>query len=73
MKIWNLTLIVIGPILAQFNPIYPKQTLNKYGWDKIQFRPEHKSYLTQWVNLKKILKLNPNWVIGPFLAQLNPI
>ena len=32
---------------AQFNRIYPKQTMNKYRGDRMQFRPEHKSYLTQ--------------------------
>ena len=46
MKIWNLTLIGIGPIVAQFNPIHSKQTLNKCGGDKTQFRPNNKSCLT---------------------------
>ena len=34
--------------------------LDKYVEDRIQFRPENKSFLTQCVNLKNILKLNPN-------------
>ena len=38
-------------------PTHPP--LDKYVEDKIQFRPENKSFLTQCVNLKKILKLNP--------------
>ena len=39
-------------------PTHPP--LDKYVEDRIQFRPENKSFLTQCVNLKNILKLNPN-------------
>ena len=40
-------------------PTHPSTQLDKYVGDKIQFRPENKSFLTQCVNLKNILKLNP--------------
>ena len=34
----TLTLMVIGPVLAQFNPIYSKQPLDKYEGARILFR-----------------------------------
>ena len=55
----NLTLIVIGPVIAHFNPIQLKQPLEKFEWATIEFRPENKSCLTQWVKLKNIFELNP--------------
>ena len=42
----SLTLVVIGPILAQFYPILPKQILDIYEGAKIQFRPENKIFET---------------------------
>ena len=48
----NLTLLVIGSILAQFNPVKSKQPLDKYERARIPFRPENKSFLTQCVKLK---------------------
>ena len=42
----NLTLIVIDPLLAQFNPIKSKQPLDKYKGAGILFRPENRSFLT---------------------------
>ena len=47
----NLTLIVIGPVLAQLNPILPKQPLNKYEGARIKLG-QQKSCLTQSVNPK---------------------
>ena len=38
----SLTLIVIGPILAQFNPIQPKQLPDMQEGARIQFRPKTK-------------------------------
>ena len=43
----NLALIVIRPVIAQFNPIKMKQPLDKYKGVGIQFRPENKGCLTQ--------------------------
>ena len=43
----NLTLIVIRPVIAQFNPIKLKQPLDKYEGVRIQFRRENKGCLTQ--------------------------
>ena len=63
-NIWNLTLTV--PILAQFNPIQPKQLLDMYEGVRIQFRPENKCWLNQWVHLKNILKLSPHSSWGLF-------
>ena len=66
--------MVIRAVLAQFNPIKPKQLLDKYEGARIQFRAEYKSCLTQKVKLKRILKLNPNGNqghvsrISPYLA-----
>ena len=53
-KFQNLTLIVLGPILALFNPIQPKTTLDKYEGAGIQYRPENKSNLTQRVKFKNV-------------------
>ena len=41
----NLTLIVIGPTLAQFNPILPVLPLDMYEGVGILSRPENKSCL----------------------------
>ena len=43
----NLTLIVIWPVIAQFNPIKLKQPLDKNEGVRIQFRPENNGCLTQ--------------------------
>ena len=43
----NLTLIVIRPVIAQFNPIKLKQPLDNYEGVRIQFRRENKGCLTQ--------------------------
>ena len=62
----------MGPIFAPFNPILFRQPPDKYKKTRIQFRPEIKSCLTQWANLKNILKLNPN-SHGPVLGPSKPI
>ena len=41
-------------------PAHPSTQRDKYVRDRIQFRRENKSFLTQCVDLKNILKLNPN-------------
>ena len=43
----NLTPIVLWLVLTLFNPIQPKQPLDKYEGARIQNRPENKSYLTK--------------------------
>ena len=62
----------MGSIFAPFNPILFQQPLDKYEKARTQFRPEIKSCLTQWANLKHILKLNPN-SHEPVLGPSNPI
>ena len=53
-------------LIANYPPNHPPNQpppihqLDKYVEDRIQFRPENKSFFTQCVNLKNILKLNPN-------------
>ena len=42
----NLTLIVMGPVIAQFNPIQSKQPIDNYEGARIQFRQDNKSCLT---------------------------
>ena len=60
-----------GPVLGPSNPILPQQPLVKYVKDRTQFRLEIKSCLTQWENLKHILKLNPN-SDGAYFRPFNP-
>ena len=68
----NLTLIEIWAFLAQFNPVQPKQPLDKYERARYLLSPENKSHLNQYVNFKDILNLTLI-VIGPILAQFNPV
>ena len=50
-------------VLAQFNPIEPKQPLDVYEEAEIQYRPEE-NILTQLLYLQNILIVNPvsNWI-----------
>ena len=59
-NILNLTLMIIKTIWAKFNPNKSKKLLDKYEEAKRQLRLENQSCSTQWVKLKRILKLNPN-------------
>ena len=63
----------MGAVVALFNPILPKQPLDKYEDARIQYRPKNKGFSIQLVNIKKnILKLNPNSTWAN-LALFNPI
>ena len=68
----NFTLIVVGPTLAKFNPIQPKQSLDYYEGDGIELRSKSKSWLSECDNLTNISRLNPN-INHAFLAHFNLI